>query len=260
MRPSSVCMPVANTTARASPPVALVPLKRRSRAAIRGTPRVDQLGRAQRRGRLAGERREVHLDGARRSGACRRRCGRPPRRPRRRRGPARRRRSRRASRRAAPSPAGAGTARAPRRRARPASPARTRSTALSAITSRTATATVSLPTANDSAAASHSSSASGCVSWRASSRGHFRPPRRRSSLGPYCISRRSASRVESPVRELRKSRSSNSTLSVMSMSTASCAVGPSALSGRRSTGPCPCRLNRPSSCARARARGSAGTE
>ncbi len=37
MRPSSVCIPVANTTPRASPPVALVPLKRRSRAAIRGT-------------------------------------------------------------------------------------------------------------------------------------------------------------------------------------------------------------------------------
>ncbi len=44
--------------------------------------------------------------------------------------------------------------------------------ALSAITSSTAIATVRLPTANESAAASHSSSASGCVSWRMSSPGH----------------------------------------------------------------------------------------
>ena len=64
MRPSSVCMPVANTTPRASPP-------RQVRAAEHQVPGiqtrqvpVDEIGRAQHRHGLSRQRREVHLDGA----------------------------------------------------------------------------------------------------------------------------------------------------------------------------------------------------
>ena len=64
IRPSSVCMPVAKTTTCASPPVHVVPLNTRSRASSRGTP-IVQLGRAQHRHRLTGERREIDLDIAR---------------------------------------------------------------------------------------------------------------------------------------------------------------------------------------------------
>ena len=77
IRPSSVCMPVANTSARASPPRQVVPLKTRSRASISGPVVSIELGRAEDRLRLAGERREVDLDARRRAAGRRPRCGRP---------------------------------------------------------------------------------------------------------------------------------------------------------------------------------------
>ncbi len=257
MRPSSVCIPVAKTTPRASPPVALLPLKRRSRAVIRGTPTstssaersagVDSPVRVERSTSTAPEIRR--MSAAMRSpssttttspgtrSAAMIRNGLPPRNT--------------------VTRWGRNCARASTARSACISCTNAKR-ALSAITSRTAMAMVWLPTANDSAAASHSSNASGWVSWRASSPGHLRPPRRRSSLGPYWISRRRASAADRPTGEARRSRISNSTLSVASTSTDRCAGAPSALSGRRCTRARPWRLNRPSSSARARARGYAG--
>jgi len=87
------------------------------------------------------------------------------------------------------------------------------SAALITITTTIATATASIPAAHASAAAAHKRSASGCMSCRASPLGQRRPPRRRSTLGPNCTSRRSASRADSPARVLRRSRSSRSTRS-----------------------------------------------
>ncbi len=132
-------------------------------------------------------------------------------------GPARRRR-------AARSRAAACTRRAPRPPSRPAAPGRTRTPALSAITSSTATAIVWLPTANESAAATQSSSASGCVSWRASSAGQLGPPRRSSTFGPYWSSRRSASWLLSPPRSPPRSRSSLPSASSASTSRGGAAV------------------------------------
>ena len=57
MRPSSVRIPVANTTASASPPVHTVPLNTRSRAWRKADVGVGELGRAEHRQRLAGQRR-----------------------------------------------------------------------------------------------------------------------------------------------------------------------------------------------------------
>ena len=63
MRPSSVCIPVANTTASASPPVQTVPLNTRSRACRNGDVGVGQLRRAEHRKRLTRQRRRVQLEG-----------------------------------------------------------------------------------------------------------------------------------------------------------------------------------------------------
>ena len=220
MRPSSVRIPVANTTPRACPPVALVPLKSRSCAAIRAT--LASIRSAERStgadSPLSVERSTSTAPEIKRMSAA----------------------MRSPSSTSTMSPGTSSTAviscevrsRSTRafcgRNCAKASTARSAcicwiraNSAFSAITSSTAMATVSLPTANDSAAASHSSSASGWLSWRASSAGHFIPPRRCSSFGPYCRRRRWASAPESPCSELRRSRISNSTCSVGSIAAAS---------------------------------------
>ena len=61
----------------------------------------------------------------------------------------------------------------------------------------------------------------------------LRPPRRRNSLGPYWISRRRASPRERPTGEARRSRMSNSTLSVASTSTGCCAGATIGAVGRK---------------------------
>ncbi len=64
IRPSSVCMPVRKTSAFASPPTQVEPLKTRSRASISGPGRVAQVSRAVDRLRLAGQGREVDVERA----------------------------------------------------------------------------------------------------------------------------------------------------------------------------------------------------
>ena len=86
--------------------------------------------------------------------------------------------------------------------------------ALITMTATMATATGTIPAAQASAAAAQSSRARGWANWRISSRGHRRPARRTSALGPYCSSRRSASRKDKPDRADRRSRSSRSARSV----------------------------------------------
>ena len=220
MRPSSVRIPVAKTTPRACPPVALVPLNSRSCAAIRAT-----LGSIRSAERSAGADSPLSVERSTSTAPAIRRMSAAMRSP---------------SSTSTTSPGTSSTATiscgVSSRRTRTfcgrnwarASTARSAciswiraNSAFSAITSSTAIATVSLPTANDSAAASHKSSASGWVSWRASSAGHFNPPRRCSSFGPYCSSRRLASALESPCGELRRSRISSSTCSVGSIAEAS---------------------------------------
>ena len=58
-------MPVANTSATASPWVQAVPLKTTSVASVSGLTAHARVGRAQHRQRLAGQRGDVHLDRAR---------------------------------------------------------------------------------------------------------------------------------------------------------------------------------------------------
>ncbi len=80
IRPSSVCMPVAYTSARASPSVQFVPENTRSRASQQRHPAVEQL---RRRGRPAATRPSASRGPPRcrlRAGGRRPRCGRPPRR------------------------------------------------------------------------------------------------------------------------------------------------------------------------------------
>ena len=62
--PARFRIPVAKTSARASPPVQSVPLKTRSRAWISGRSGIEQVGGAGRGRRLAGQRRHVDLDRA----------------------------------------------------------------------------------------------------------------------------------------------------------------------------------------------------
>jgi hypothetical protein len=85
---------------------------------------------------------------------------------------------------------------------------------LMTITTTIAIATGTMPAVQANPAAAHSSNASGWVNCAASSCGQRRPPRRLSSFGPWTISRRSASRSESPSGLERRSRSSSSTRSV----------------------------------------------
>jgi hypothetical protein len=81
--------------------------------------------------------------------------------------------------------------------------------ALSTITAAMAIASEGVPLIQASTAATASTSASGWVNCRASSAGHWRPPRPASSLGLYATSRRAASRSESPSGELRRCCDSN---------------------------------------------------
>ena len=82
--------------------------------------------------------------------------------------------------------------------------------ALSRITATIATVSRGVPLAQASTAAAASSSASGWVNCRASSPGQRRPPRRTSSFGPDTSSRRAASRPDRPAAEARRSRNSSS--------------------------------------------------
>ena len=86
--------------------------------------------------------------------------------------------------------------------------------AFSTITAAIAIASLGVPLAQASAAASASSSASGCVNCPASSPGQRLPPRRVSSLGPATSSRRAASRPDRPPGAERRSRNSCATGSI----------------------------------------------
>ena len=212
MRPSSVLIPVAKTTPRASPPVQLVPLNARSCAVSTGT--FTSTIEAE---RSMGTDSPVSEDMSTSMAPCKRRRSAAIRSP------------------ASMTTMSPGTSSAASISCgEPSRTAFTRwgmylasaSTACSACTSwtkakaalrkmmrMTAAATTSDPTAVSSPAAIHSSSARGCVNWRASSPGQRRPPRRRSSFRPYCNSSRRASAEVSPARELCRSRRSRSAAS-----------------------------------------------
>ena len=214
MRPSSVCMPVAVTSTRASPPVQVVPVKTRSRGpSPRGDGVVEDGGAT---GPAPTHRSSVDMSSS--TGA-----GDQPARPHR---PCLRPLWRRASRRPAPEPPGVdlhplavahdvalgGAGREARASIeRSACSCSTKANAaLRMITISTAIATTTLPDARASAAAPHRSSASGCVSWRPRSRGQLRVVRRSSSFGPCTTSRRAASRLDRPSGPLPRSRSTRS--------------------------------------------------
>jgi hypothetical protein len=208
-RPSSVCMPVAKTTARASPSVQVDPMNARPRACRRGTP-----ASARSAERRTGCDSPVSADMSSSSAPSISRTSAGTRSP----------SSRRMTSPGTISDASSATG----------CPSRTKvvlcgryadsaSTACSAcrswnsaivalirITRITAIPTVLFPIANSSPAATHSSSASGWVSCAATSRGQETPSRRCSSLVPYCSDRRCASALLRPSREVRRSRSRTS--------------------------------------------------
>ena len=200
-------MPVANTTPWASPPVQLVPLKTRSRATNRGTSTsrieaerslgTDSPVRADKSTSMAPRRRRMSAAMRAPSSSSTTSPGTS---------------SAASMSRGAPSRitlACCGMYSASASTARSACTSCTKAkVALRTMMNKTATATTVEPTTIRSAAAIHSSNASGCVNCRTSSRGQRRPPWRRSSLRPYCTRRRLASLLDSPRRELCRSRSS----------------------------------------------------
>ena len=177
MRPSSVCIPVAKTTPRASPPTQVVPLKTTSRASSSGPWLVAGRRRAEDGLRLAGQRRQVDLERALGAAARRPRPGRPPRASRMSPGTSGARVDTvAAGRRGPPSPAAAGSG-ASASTARSACRSwRTRTRRSATIDGDDAPPSTGVPARSASAAATHSSSASGCVSWCSSSRGQRRAP------------------------------------------------------------------------------------
>jgi hypothetical protein len=183
MRPSWVCIPVANTTARASPAVHVSPLKTRSDAS-RNAPSPKPVPGA----RATGTDSPVSVDVSTSRLPCRRRASAETRSP---------------SARTRMSPGTSSAAAMTRIRSPLTTVARggrnllksstarsaccsctNANTALSTITATIAPATASEPVTADSPAANHNNSANGCVSWLRRSRGHDRPRRRDSSFRP----------------------------------------------------------------------------
>ena len=197
IRPSSVCIPVAVTTASPSPPVHAVPLKTTSLASSNGLLR--SAGPAD---RVTGADSPVRVDRSissvpaiiRASAQMLSPSSRSKMSPvtRSRAGISCRASSRRTRTRSGRNAASASTARSACSSCTKAKPALRKMTAMIAIPRR------GVPVAQASPAARASSRARGWVNCVASSRGQRRPPRLLSSFGPLTSSRRAASRPESP--------------------------------------------------------------
>ena len=204
MRPSSVCMPVAVTTACASPPVQAVPLNTRSRACSSGPVGVGWLGGAGRRQRFAGQRGQVDLDAP-----SMRRASAQMRSPSAITSTSPGTRVRASTSTAAVAharwPGRAGRRPAPRRPVRPAAPGRTRTARSTRSPRRSPPPAPACPSTRPTRPPPRAP-ASGWVNCFSSSPGHRRPELRGSSLGPYTSSRRCASRPDNPNADVRRSR------------------------------------------------------